>query len=347
MHVLIVKTTSLGDIIHLLPALTDAQAAYPEIRFDWVVESSFQDVPRWHPAVDRIIPVNLRQWRKQPFARATRAAWRLFKNALRERRYDKVIDAQGLMKSAWVARYARGTRYGLDFRSAWEPLASLTYQQRVRVDPAQHALVRMRQLMAGCLGYDCPTTPAAYGIRSKALDQQVSVPSGAKSIVFVHGTTWSTKEWPVSYWQQLLRYVAEAGYHVLIPWGNEREQQRAQLIASAHPHAQVLPQLPLSAISGVLAAASGAVAVDTGIGHLAAALALPTVSLYGPTDPLATGTIGAHQVHLQANFACAPCLGAQCRYPEAAEVKPACFGTLAPEKVWRQLQVLLEENSCK
>lgn len=335
MRVLIIKTTSLGDLIHLLPALTDARAAYPDIQFDWVVEGSFQEVPSWHEAVDRVIPVRLRQWRKNPFTKSTREAWRQFKKTVRERSYDKVIDAQGLMKSAFLARQALGPRYGLDFRSAWEPLASLIYRHRVSVDPKQHAVVRMRRLMAECLGYECPTTTPDYGIKSEKLH------STSSDIIFIHGTTWDTKEWPVDYWQQLLKLVAAEGYRVLIPWGNEKEFQRAQLIATAHPSAQVLPKLSLLEIAGILSNARGAIAVDTGIGHLAAALALPTVSLYGPTDPKATGAMGANQLHLSAQFACAPCFNEQCRFTGEAKVQPACFGTLSPETVWTSLQNLI------
>lgn len=351
MRVLIVKTTSLGDIIHLLPGLTDAQEAIPGITFDWVVEGSFQEVPRWHNAVDRVIPVRFRQWRKQPFSKTTKAAWREYKKSLRERQYDMVIDAQGLIKSAFLARKALGPRYGLNFRSAWEPLASLAYHHRVSVDPTAHAVIRMRRLMAECLGYTCPTTTPDYGINaeniadnSQLADLRAEKIDFEKSIIFIHGTTWTTKEWPVEYWKQLLNIVAGSGYQVLIPWGNEQEFQRAKTIALAHPSARVLPKLTLSGITAVLANSRAAVAVDTGIGHLAAALALPTVSLYGPTDPLATGTMGANQVHLNPQFQCAPCLNEQCRYSGESKVKPACFDQIAPEKVWENVKVLMEIN---
>jgi heptosyltransferase-1 len=345
MKVLIIKTTSLGDLIHLLPALTDARAVFPEIQFDWVVEGSFQEVPRWHEAVDRVIPVRLRQWRKKPFAQETRQAWHEFKKSLRERSYDKMIDAQGLMKSAFLARQAKGPRYGLDFRSAWEPLASLTYHHRRSVDPKQHAVVRMRRLMAECLGYECPTSTPDYGIDLKKLlkknPEDLDEQNKSSNIIFIHGTTWDTKEWPLSYWQQLLKLVAADGYRVFIPWGNERELQRAQMIAQVHPNAQVLPKLSLLEVAAVLAKAKGAIAVDTGIGHLAAALALPTVSLYGPTDPLATGAMGANQLHLSAKFPCAPCFNEHCRLTEKSEVQPACFGTVSPETVWKTLQTII------
>lgn len=343
MKVLIVKTTSLGDIIHLLPALTDAQSVYPDIRFDWVVESSFKEVPRWHPAVDRIIPVQMRQWRKSPFSKATRQAYAEYKRILREREYDLIIDAQGLMKSAFLARKARGRRFGPDFRSAWEPLASLTYHRRVKVDPKQHAVVRMRSLIAGCLSYLCPTTTPDYGIKTTLLsDNKKAI--NEKTIVFIQGTTWITKEWPVVYWQQLLNHVASAGFKVLIPWGNDREHQRAKEIAGINAKAEVLPKLSLLEVAGVLANAQGAVSVDTGIGHLAAALALPTVSLYGPTDPLATGALGANQVHLKSNFACSPCLRERCEYKGERPVEPACFSAVSPDTVWHHLQGLLKER---
>lgn len=342
MRVLIVKITSLGDIIHLLPALTDAQAAIPGIRFDWVVEEPFQEVPRWHPAVDRVITVQLREWRKQPFSRVTRDAWRRYKKTVSEYQYDKVIDAQSLMKSALLARKARGPRYGLDFRSAWEPLASLMYHHRVKVNPKDHAVVRMRQLMAACLEYPCPVTPTHYGLSPGQLEKGAMMPHYQDSVVFIHGTTWVTKEWPVTYWQQLLQRVVAEGYQVLIPWGNEKEYQRAQVIASAHPQAHVLPRLSLSEIAAVLAHARGAIAVDTGIGHLAAALALPTLSLYGPTDPLATGTLGLNQGHLAAKFACAPCFNERCHYKDVSEVEPACFAGVNPDKAWQGLKNLME-----
>jgi heptosyltransferase-1 len=130
MHVLLIKTSSMGDVIHALPALTDAMRAIPGIRFDWVVEEAFQEIPAWHPAVDRVIPVALRRWRKKPLKALISGEWRRFKRALRERQYDLVLDSQGLMKSAWLAQKARGPRAGFDKKSAREPLASWFYQKK-------------------------------------------------------------------------------------------------------------------------------------------------------------------------------------------------------------------------
>lgn len=333
MRVLIVKTTSMGDVIHTLPALTDAARIYPDIQFDWVVEQPFAEIPRWHSRVNKVIPVAWRRWRKN--LRQSYGELTAFYRALRSEQYDLVIDAQGLIKSAVIARLSRGVRCGLDFRSAWEPLASLAYQRRVAVLPEQHAVVRVRSLFAGVLGYPIPTDTPDYGIDCGRLPASNLT---GDYLVFLHGTTWDTKHWPVAYWQALAERASVAGLTVVLPWGNEMERQRAEEIAKVSARVHVLPKLSLAEIAGILSNAKAVVAVDTGLGHLAAALAVPTVSLYGPTDPQLTGTYGANQHHLAAKFGCAPCLKKHCTYKGLADVLPACFATVSPDKVWQVAQ---------
>lgn len=334
MRVLIVKTSSLGDLIHLLPALTDATRAIPGIRFDWVAEEAFAEIPHWHAAVDHVFPIAWRRWRKSLFSAKTRAEWRAFKQELRARDYDKVIDAQGLLKSALFAYQARGLRCGLNFKSAWEPLASLCYQQRVAVDPDQHAVTRMRQLFAKVLGYEYQNTTPDYGIRANVFETYPQE-FPAKTVMFIHGTSWESKTWPLIYWQQLRDLAIQSGYDVLVPWGSADEHERAKLIAGDHAAVTVLPRLALAKIGSILTRCSGAIAVDTGLAHLCAALALPTVSVYGPTDPAATGAKGANQVHLAAEFSCAPCLKQRCAFNGESSVKPACYASITPDKVWQ------------
>lgn len=338
MKVLIIKTSSLGDIIHTLPALTDAGKIFPAIRFDWVVEEAFAEVPSWHPLVDKIIPVALRRWRKQPLKTLLSAEWKSFRKQLRAEKYDYVIDAQGLIKSAFLTYFARGIRCGLDRHSAWEPLATLAYQRTYSVLPEQHAVTRVRQLFAGSLHYAGPTNIAEYGIDLDRLLQQTNEKN---TVVFLHGTTWSTKHWPEQYWQTLAQHITQTGLRILLPWGNPTEYQRAQKIAANSPMIEILPKLNLREIAGVLVNAKAAIAVDTGLGHLAAALNVPTLSLYGPTNPKLTGTVGAHQIHLSAHFPCAPCLQANCTYTGPREVEPACFSTVTPEMVWQKLREIL------
>jgi heptosyltransferase-1 len=335
---LLIKTSSLGDLIHTLPALTDAARALPELRVDWVVEESFSEIPYWHPAVRWVIPIALRRWRRRPLRSLLGGEPKAFLDCLRRLRYDRVLDAQGLLlKSALIARLARGHRVGLDRSSAREPLSALAYQERIRVPRQQHAIERNRQLFAQALGYDCPDGEPDYGLRGP-------VPAGvevAPRLVFLHGTTWPTKHWPEEYWCELARLASTAGYQVRLPWGDAREMARAERIAAAVPAGLVLPRLSLSEMAAELAAAAGVVGVDTGLCHLAAALEVPAVTLYGATRPELTGTRGPDQLHLLADFPCAPCLKRSCAFTGDTQVEPACFASLTPALVWRTLQPLL------
>lgn len=297
MKILIVKTSSLGDVIHTLPALTDAKKYLPDVQFDWVIEENFAEIPSWHNAVNRVIPVAWRRWRKNLLT-----AWRekqpqLFYRALRETHYDKVIDAQGLFKSALIARMAKGLHCGLNARSAREPCATWLYQARYEASWLEHAVTRARQLFAQALNYPCPTDPPDYAIRTHfGLDNTQT----KKNILFIHGTTRADKEWPESYWIDLAKRCIGAGLHVQIPWGNAAEKMRAERIAAeGGGEITVLPKTSLLELANILLQAKMAIAVDTGIGHLAAALSVPTISLYGPTNPVEIGTYGDHQIHLQ------------------------------------------------
>jgi heptosyltransferase-1 len=356
MRVLIVKTSSLGDILHTFPALTDAGKALPGIQFDWIVEENFAQIPRWHPLVQKIIPVAWRRWRKKIFSFATWRELAAFRKNCRADKYDLIIDAQGLVKSAIVTLQARGTRAGLDWNSAREKYASLFYQRKSTVIFQQHAVVRARQLFSQLLGYAMPTIPPQFGIeRSQFLTSEFTA---QEYLVFFHGTTWVTKHWPEEYWIELVRLANATGMLVKLPWGNAIELERAQRIAAASTRAEVLPLLDLAGVAAVVAGARAIVAVDTGLGHLAAALDVPAVSLYGPTNPAYTGATGKGQIHLAAEFICAPCYQKTCTYPgntgglpgvsscnSLSPLKPQCFFTLLPSKVWGALTSLLESLS--
>jgi heptosyltransferase-1 len=298
MKVLIIKTSSMGDLIHLLPALTDAGKALPRVHFDWVAEEAFVEIPSWHPLVDRVIPVALRRWSRRPWSIGMNDEWRKFYRELRSEKYDYVIDAQGLVKSAVLTRLARGLRCGLDWQSAREHLASLAYQQRYKIVFEQHAVVRMRQLLSSVLGYLMPTETPTYGLVSDQFESQFPIPMPPQYLLFIHGTSGQNKLWPETDWIALARIANKAGYPVYLPWGNEEEQQRAIRIAAQAEQTYVLPKLSLSLLAAGITKARGVVAVDTGLGHLAAALSVPTVSLYNSTDPYQIGTVGEKQKHL-------------------------------------------------
>ena len=347
MRVLLVKTSSLGDVIHALPALTDAARAIPGITFDWVVEEGFAEIPTWHPAVGKVIPVAIRRWRKNIWETIKSGEWRRFKQSLRAEKYDLVIDAQGLVKSAWLTRYVKAPVAGLDKDSAREPLASRFYQRRLAVARGQHAVERLRQLFAVALGYDLPKGLGDYGLDVERL---IELPRKKPYVLFLHGTTWDTKHWPEVYWRDLALRMGHMGVEVRLPWGNPAEKARAERIASGLNNAVVLPKLNLAGVAKVLASASACVAVDTGLGHLAAALDVPTISLFGPTNPGLTGAYGKVQIHLASDFPCAPCLQKKCTYAPTAQGQqrfdlksewPLGFTRLNPERVASRLSTLL------
>lgn len=361
MRVLIIKTSSLGDVIHTLPAVTDAVRAFPGIRFDWVVEAPFAEIPAWHPAVDRVIPVAMRRWRKHPWHARKTAEWRAFRAAMGDTEYDAVIDAQGLLKSAWLSRYARSPVHGLGFGSARESAASLFYRHRHTVPWGRHAVLRVRELFALALGYrlgDDADATGSYGLdRAQLLGRSSYQPDRSRPyLVFLHGTTWPTKHWPENYWRALAERAVANGWQVRLPWGDTTENERAQRLAAGLTDVQVLPRLTLTDIAAELAGATACVAVDTGLGHLAAALEVPTVSLFGPTNLGYTGAWGRRQLHLAADFPCSPCLKKHCDFKPSTDDRqrfeldrhpeqPPCFTRLQPERVWSVLETLLAQAS--
>ena len=299
MKVLVVKLSSLGDVIHTLPALGDAEAALGDVSFDWVVEEAFAEVPAWHRAVDRVIPVAIRRCRKRPVRDFTGPEWRAALAAMRERHYDAVIDAQGLLKSAFIARLVSAPRYGMDKASAREQLASLAYDHPISVARDMHAVERTRALFASALDYPLPDALGDYGLGA-AVAPARELPAG---LLFLHGSARDKKLWPEERWLALLQMAEQSGYRVWFPWGDEEEHQRARRIAGRADNAEVLPRLNLRELAGWLLSVNGVVAVDTGLGHLSAALSVPTVSLYGPTSTRLVGAYGRNQVHLQSPLA--------------------------------------------
>lgn len=294
MQVLIVKTSSMGDVLHTLPALTDAMHALPGIRFDWVVEEGFSQIPSWHPAVDRVLPVAIRRWRKNWFGGEARQQRCDFKRQVQERSYDAVIDAQGLIKSAaLVTRIAHGPKHGQDCKSVREPFASWFYNHRHEIDKQQHAVERIRELFAKSLGYEKPQSPGDYAIAARFLSH---LPSDAgQYLVFLHATTRDEKHWPEQNWRELIERVAPTGIKIKLPWGAEHEHQRALRLAEGFSHVEVLPKLSLQQVAETLAGAKAVVSVDTGLSHLTAALDRPNITLFGPTDPGLIGGYGRNQ----------------------------------------------------
>ena len=311
-RILLVKTSSLGDVLHNLPVVSDIARHYPDALIDWLVEDSFASLPRLHPAVRNVIPVAIRRWRGKLFKAGTWREIAAFRSALSEEHYDIAIDTQGLLKSALLMRGAHGLRCGFDRRSAREPLAAVFYQRTFSVPAQQHAVERNRQLTALALGYELDGL-ADYGIRPPMIARSGWLPD-RPYIVLLHATSRDDKLWDEANWIALGLYLAGKRIRSVLPWGNEAEELRSWRLADAIPDAIVPPRLSLNEAACLLGSAHDVIGVDTGLNHLAAALNVPTIGIYTATDPALTGLhAGAHAVNL----------GNMARAPDVAEVVDA------------------------
>ena len=346
MNVLIVKLTSMGDLVQALPALSDAQRAYPDIRFDWVVDESFAEIASWHPTVRRTLKTAHRRWRSQFFQVLKNGELGAFVKDLRRSHYDAVIDAQANWKSALVSALARGIKHGPDRRSVSEWIAHLAYRVHYAVPRDQLAIDRWRQLFAQVLNYPLPTTPPEFALASQSWPEAAFALPESPFLVFVQNASWPNKRWSDQHWAELLELAAERGYQVLLPWGSEPERLQAEKIAQGYNHSHVLPRLSLGELAGVLVHSQGAVCVDTGLAHLAAALDVPTVTLYGATDPQLIGATGARARHLRATgYACTPCYQQRCDTVDYRGEQAQCMKTISAQQVWQALGELQSEQS--
>lgn len=300
MRILIIKTSSLGDVVHMFPAVSDMHACHPLATIDWVVEEAFAELPGWHPAVHDVIPVALRRWRHSLFRRRI---WGEIGNSiadLKRRKYDLVIDAQGLLKSALITRRVSGVRWGYDRRSIREPLASLFYQHNASVSKSLHAVTRNRILCSQALDYEISELPLNYGLSPDYTMPPVAVTPSY--IMAFHGTSRVDKEWPEHHWMVFSEAMRQKKIQVLMPWGSEVEKARAERVASSCDNIVVLPRISLTEIAALILNSCGVIGMDTGLIHAAAALSQPVLALYPATQPELTGVLaqqnGAEVVNL-------------------------------------------------
>jgi len=287
--ILIIKTSSLGDVVHQMPAITDARKHLPNARLTWVVEEAFAPLAKLHPAVDDVIPVSTRRWRTQLLKSSTWTEISQFKARLAAIDPEITIDTQGLIRSAIIARMANGPRHGYDAASIREPMASFFYDVKHKVAREQHAVFRNRMLTGLSLGYAL-NDGTNYGLKKPPKNDD------APYAVLLHGTSRAAKEWREVDWIGTGQWLRSQGLDVVLPWGSEAERLRCERLAAAIPGARVLERQPLDATAKVIANASLVIGVDTGLLHLAAAYGVPLIAVFLATDPGLTGPVGSGSI---------------------------------------------------
>jgi len=306
-RILIVRTSSLGDLVHMLPAISDIARHVPDAEIDWVAEEAFAEIPGWHPAVSEVIKVAHRRWRKAWWSAPVRAERQALKERLRSRQYDVILDMQALLKSAWLVRQARGVRHGLDWRSAREPLASLFYNVRHRVEFWQPAVIRQRKLAGLTFGYQYAGQPD-FGLQAFAREvaeaREAEAGGGEGRLhhleadkgyaVIMPSASRDDKLWPEEDWRAVFRRLHEAGCTLKLLAGNEQEAQRARLLVAGAEGAEVMPRMSLTEVARLLAGSRLMVGLDSGLTHLSAALGRPTIGIYRASTPVRTPLVGSN-----------------------------------------------------
>jgi heptosyltransferase-1 len=323
MKVLIVKTSSMGDVIHSFQAVEDISHHRPDVTLDWCVEEAFADVVALHPAIRTIHRVALRRWRKSLFDLDTWRHGSALRRALQAGGYDLVIDAQGLLKSAFISRLAGAPVAGLDRASAREPAASSFYTYRFAVPRGRHAVERTRRLVAQALDYAPDLSSLATGIRVPPLPDTFQLPM--RPAFLLHGTSRADKKWPVADWIATARLLRERGMTPLTTWSNADEQAVAEAIAEAVSETRLIQKSPLGDLGAIIGRSELVVGADTGLTHLASAFAVPTVAVFLTTTPGLTGPVGAY----------------------AATVTAGANGRVSPEDVITEADRLLAERQPK
>ena len=291
--ILFIKTSSLGDVIHHMPAVSDVRRHVPQARIGWVVEEAFAPLVQLHRAVDSVIPVASRRWRAAAFSPVTWHELSAFRQAMRAQPHETVIDAQGLLRSGLVTWLARGRKHGYDRGSVRERAASWFYDEHHKVDRSLHAVARNRMLTAQALGY-APDGSLDFGLNRAALMDGAP----GRDAVLLHATARPEKEWPVANWVALAQLLEKRGFSVVLPWGSEAERRRSLEIATAVPNARVPDLQPLDQVARMIAQAAFVVGVDTGLLHVAAALGVPLTAIFVGTDPGRHGPLGAGKIEV-------------------------------------------------
>jgi heptosyltransferase I len=286
LKILIVRVSSLGDVVHNMPMVADILHHYPNASIDWVVEEAYTSLVRLNAGVRNVIPFALRRWRKSLFATDTRAEIRIFYQSLRGKTYDFIFDTQGLLKTGVVMGLSRiaagGKRVGLANAtegSGYEAASRIFHSMSVPVGRRTHAVLRGRLVAAAALGYTVDQ-PADFNLRKPDVPNSATWLPDEPYAVFFHATARPAKQWATANWIRIAKTLEKRELPVLLAWGSESEKQAAEELAANMANARVLPKLSMMEAVLLAQRAALAIGVDTGLTHIAAAYCRPTIELY-------------------------------------------------------------------
>jgi heptosyltransferase-1 len=348
MKILIIKLSSIGDIIHTFPAIIDAKRNINDLTIDWLIDENFEAIPSLlnysqnNKIINQIISIPLRKTKKN-IKNIKNLLFNLLK--LRSQKYDLIIDAQGLLKSAIIAKYIKSNKIaGFNWSSCREPLASCFYNYKFNIERQLHAITRIRKLFSLALNYKIDIDKETYidsGLNKQYFSKlpELVAKKIDNYIVFLHGTTWETKYWDPKYWHQLNQLLAAKNIYVVVTFSNLKEQQFVEQLAANSTNVVVLPKMNIEQIACMLANATAVVAVDTGFAHLTGALNIPIVTIYGATCTYKSAVAGNNSINLQSQYHCSPCLSKIClEYKHKRSLtKQPCLTEITPEIVFSKL----------
>lgn len=291
MRILLVKMSSMGDIVHNMPLVCDIKQHYPEAIIDWVVEEAFVELARLNPLVNRVIPVGMRRWKKAIFSKNTWVEFFNFKRNLQACHYDAILDTQGLIKSAIITKLAHGVSYGQNSNTAREWLAGYLVHNSLNIPRNLHAITRNRLVGALALNYLADDNSTHYDMQFNHEPDPVLADLLPKNcIMLFHSTARAAKHWPNECWIALGHYLNTQGYALALPWGSATEKQRAESIANSLKDALVLPKLSIVQLAGLMRDTKACIGLDTGLTHIAVALNIPTLAIFTDTHIWQAGT---------------------------------------------------------
>ena len=341
MRVLLVKMTSMGDVFHALPAVSELKSYFPDVVIDWLVDEQFAEIPLWSRHINRVFSVPLRQLKKDKKWSGF-SALRVVLKEIRKQQYDLIVDAQGLLKSALISRsLCAKQRHGYAKGSIREPIASCFYTHQHVIEFEQHAVTRLRQLFAASLGYSYDDSRELdYGLRL----QHVIHKKPQQTLLCFPCTSWPSKHWPVEYWRELFSLLDDGRRLIQLAWGSAKDREYALHLSRGFNHVELLPSTTITEVCDDVKQVHTVIAVDAGFAHLPQMFGVPLVALYGASSLRRTGPLAKRQRILSAEFSCSPCFKRQCQFKGDSKLKPACYETVTPSTVNQAVLELLSDS---